>query len=207
MSDDFGNQRQRLIELIQGIYQLRQQPMDANRYKEIAAQLSFPSLTQIEQVFGSWDALLQAANLPVKDNLTNQTRRPYTNRTRSIWSAEQSFSFYEEQRGKYISIREYKELRQHHPEMISPSTINYQYGSWKQAVQHHGLISTKQFTHEEYLTALNTVYEKSPETFNSNTYTLWSKGKRAPSLTSIFVHFKSWEAASTALMEWRTNRK
>ncbi len=92
MSDDFGNQRQRFIELIQGIYQLRQQPwmlIDIRRLQHNSRFLHYRKLNK----YCSWDALLQAANLPVKDNLTNQTRRPYTNRTRSIWSAEQSFLF------------------------------------------------------------------------------------------------------------------
>lgn len=197
--------KQKLVQLIQGLSRVRKQPITVQRYEKIANQLSYPSLLEIEKLFGSWNALLKEAGLANAQQLASlkfSSSRPKT-RTKSIWSAAQSFSFYKDQKGSHVSIKEYAELRNRHPEMMSPSTICNHFGKWKEAVTHHGLSSTRQYTLEECFQALQQASEECDTRFNSAQYLKWTHGKKVPSLGTIVSRFSNWSSAQNALKEWQ----
>lgn len=195
--------KQKLIQLIQALSRMRKQPINLKHYEKIAEQLSYPSLDKIEKLFGSWDVLLEEAGFDNPSQSSSLKNRSYTSKIKSSWSTAQSFSFYKDQKGMYVSIKEYAELRSRHPEMISSSTICNHFGTWKEAVTHHGLSSTRQFTLEECFQALQQASEECVPKFNSTQYLKWSDGKNVPSLGTIVKRFSTWSSAKNALREWR----
>lgn len=173
--------------------------MNASHYNKLATNLPYPPLSEINSLFGSWSTLLLAANiitptnlksLPNLDNIVVKKHRIKKS------SVEDSLKLCSNKHGDRFTIKDYTEVRKNNPKMLSVNSILYHYGTWKNALQLHGYTSTRSFTDDDCLLAVEkAIVDMNTTVFyiSSTMYVNWIKEHpEHPSLTTLITRFGSW---------------
>ena len=61
--------KEQIIELVKGLHLIHNGIMKASHYDKLASNLPYPTLSQINSLFGSWSNLLLEAGIVTSNNL------------------------------------------------------------------------------------------------------------------------------------------
>ena len=191
--------KEKIIELVKGLHLIHNGIMKASHYDKLASNLPYPTLSQINSLFGSWSNLLLEAGIVTSDSLMslpNLDNTTIKKQRLKNFSVEDSLRLCSNTFGNRFTIKDYTKVRKQNPKMLSINSILYHYGTWKNALQMHGYNSTRSFTNDDCLIAVEkAILDMNTTAFHisSTMYVNWLKEHpEHPSLTTLIARFGSW---------------
>lgn len=202
-------QKKKIILLIQGLHQIHKRPMHVKHYEKLLKFLPYPTVEEINRLFGSWTNLLIEAEVLESLSIEDIETFDFKNRTlKEIglkkMSVDESLHFCSSIIGSKFSVKEYSEIRKQHPYMKSSGTIIVHYGTWQKALSTCGMIAKGHYSDQDCINALKQAYDDlntKGNLFNSVNYSVWSKENNQPTLTTIVVRFSGWNNAVKIMKE------